>query len=168
MALHSPFPPFLLIALIPVAALINLFIAIRSIFFLSSDDDDDGGRAEERFIPPVSCDFPFDSPLNPRMLERSLPSVPYVSLAVDKLSGDARSPACVVCLEEILCQEEVCFLPACGHVFHAVCIRSWIRCSCRGNGGLLPTCPLCRVSLDLGSDDEDSCTACPLFWHTFS
>ncbi|KAH7430094.1 hypothetical protein KP509_09G083300 [Ceratopteris richardii] len=150
-AFAIPFSSFVLIAVIPVAALINLFIAIRSIFFLSSDD---GGSALEGVMPPVPCDVPFDSPLNPRMLEKSLPAVPYVSLAVDYLSGDTRCPACVVCLEEILCQEEVCFLRPCGHVFHAVCIRSWIRCSCRSNGGLLPTCPLCRVSLDLGSDED--------------
>ncbi|KAH7430092.1 hypothetical protein KP509_09G083100 [Ceratopteris richardii] len=104
-------------------------------------------------MPPTASDAHFDSLLT-RMLEKSLISVPYASLAADGLSGHVRSPSCAVCLEDFPRQEEVCVLPSCGHIFHAVCIRSWVRCSWRISGGLLPTCPLCRVSLDLETHEN--------------
>ncbi|KAH7430095.1 hypothetical protein KP509_09G083400 [Ceratopteris richardii] len=143
-----PVPGFILVAMIPIAAFLKIFSATLSLLSLSSDDD---GSSLDGLMVPVGSEVPIDSCFNHRILERILPSVPYGSLLGHACSGDARSPACVVCLNEIYHREEVCLLPSCRHVFHADCIRSWIHVSWNRIGGSLPSCPLCRVSFDLGS-----------------
>lgn len=45
---------------------------------------------------------------------------------------------CAVCLSEFEERETVKVIPSCGHVFHPVCIDSWLFC--RGS------CPLCRCT----------------------
>ncbi|GAB4857631.1 hypothetical protein Ancab_015537 [Ancistrocladus abbreviatus] len=48
----------------------------------------------------------------------------------------ARDTLCCVCLGEFELREELRQVPSCKHVFHADCIRHWLRANA--------TCPLCR------------------------
>jgi len=43
---------------------------------------------------------------------------------------------CVVCLEKIKSDEQICYNPGCLHVLHKQCMTEWL--------GYSKTCPLCR------------------------
>jgi hypothetical protein len=62
----------------------------------------------------------------------------------------AMSKKCSICLEEFKKEEELQPL-SCGHVFHPVCIRTWLQ--------IKNECPYCRTSQErryvLVDDDED-------------
>ncbi|ORZ36157.1 hypothetical protein BCR44DRAFT_1083587 [Catenaria anguillulae PL171] len=45
-------------------------------------------------------------------------------------------PTCVVCQGDYEVNEELMALPQCGHVFHAECVRPWLKSH--------TTCPMCR------------------------
>ncbi|KAF7069963.1 hypothetical protein CFC21_075533 [Triticum aestivum] len=55
-------------------------------------------------------------------------------------TSDDRSE-CVICMEPYEAGGDRCrVLPACGHMFHRRCLRTWLRTS--------STCPLCRASTE--------------------
>ena len=60
----------------------------------------------------------------------NIPSVVYRSNLVE---GETR---CVVCLEYFIERETVKRTEECGHMFHVLCIQTWLHNKC--------TCPLCR------------------------
>ncbi|KAJ8505907.1 hypothetical protein OPV22_006793 [Ensete ventricosum] len=66
------------------------------------------------------------------------------TLTVGVTDGVPAGGECSVCLETMGRGEEVCRMP-CSHVFHACCLRQWLRLS--------RLCPLCRFSLT--ADDGD-------------
>lgn len=107
-----------------------------------------------RFIPTVErcCNN-----VNALTSEPSFPAETWPSVLEEGVMGrsvakvqSAHGPVCVICLEELrseadsgACRQRSRSLPltalACGHSFHASCIRQWLEAS--------PTCPLCKVEV---------------------
>ncbi|CAN4126022.1 unnamed protein product [Withania somnifera] len=49
---------------------------------------------------------------------------------------DGEYSCCTVCLNDVVGGEDCRKLPKCGHVFHVVCVDTWLECNW--------TCPICR------------------------
>ncbi|XP_061990613.1 RING-H2 finger protein ATL66-like [Rosa rugosa] len=54
---------------------------------------------------------------------------------------------CAICMEDFVEGESCRVLPTCDHIFHLICIDSWLK--------LHPSCPICRKSIC-------KCTSCVL------
>ncbi|KAG0467048.1 hypothetical protein HPP92_018628 [Vanilla planifolia] len=67
--------------------------------------------------------------------EASLNCCTKVTTAAVEGSTDA---CCSICLSDYGDSDVLRQLPDCGHMFHAACVDSWLRCN--------PTCPVCRTS----------------------
>ncbi|MCE3050712.1 hypothetical protein HAX54_047929 [Datura stramonium] len=68
---------------------------------------------------------------------RSYPKLLYSQVKAHK--GDfASSSGCSICLADYKDNDVLRLLPYCGHLFHLMCIDTWLR--------LHPTCPICRNS----------------------
>uniref|UniRef100_A0A0E0JFI4 RING-type E3 ubiquitin transferase n=1 Tax=Oryza punctata TaxID=4537 RepID=A0A0E0JFI4_ORYPU len=65
-----------------------------------------------------------------------LPSFPYVRAHDSEVSNSAASVECAICLSGVHEGEMVRQLPACGHMFHQVCIDMWLSSHA--------SCPVCR------------------------
>ncbi|EPS74383.1 hypothetical protein M569_00375, partial [Genlisea aurea] len=71
----------------------------------------------------------------------SLPTVPF---------GGGTTGDCSICLSEFQEGEKVKLIPYCGHVFHPICIDTWLSAHV--------TCPLCRSSkLFIKRRNEEVC-----------
>ena len=72
-------------------------------------------------------------PVNQRVLN----SLPEITLDdISKLDGEKKN--CVICLENFKVGEKVIILP-CIHIFHSVCIKSWLATK--------DECPMCKFKL---------------------
>lgn len=105
----------------------------RRFFSANHEDDQSHRRPGLAPLPPYRGRFGLPSsssaPALDPLIVRALPLLSY--------SGVGKEEAgCVVCLSEFEEKETVKAIPACGHVFHPVCIDVWL--SCHGS------CPLCR------------------------
>ena len=58
--------------------------------------------------------------------------------ALEKLEGLNSMGKCMICLEQLSLEDEVCRMP-CSHVYHADCIIQWLKKS--------HMCPLCRFKM---------------------
>jgi TRAF-interacting protein len=60
------------------------------------------------------------------------------------MTGAAAWPVCTICYEDLrpLSDQHLHCLPACGHVFHALCLEQWLE-YCPGGKKKL-TCPICK------------------------
>uniref|UniRef100_A0A0E0EHW4 RING-type domain-containing protein n=1 Tax=Oryza meridionalis TaxID=40149 RepID=A0A0E0EHW4_9ORYZ len=60
------------------------------------------------------------------------------------MTGAAAWPVCTICYEDLrpLSDQHLHCLPACGHVFHALCVEQWLE-YCPGGKKKL-TCPICK------------------------
>ncbi|XP_062196064.1 uncharacterized protein LOC133899133 [Phragmites australis] len=60
------------------------------------------------------------------------------------MTAAAAWPVCTICYEDIrpLSDQHLHCLPACGHVFHALCLEQWLEYSPGGKKKL--TCPICK------------------------
>lgn len=68
---------------------------------------------------------------------RSYPKLLYSQVKAHK--GDfASSCGCSICLGDYKDNDMLRLLPHCGHLFHLMCIDTWLR--------IHPTCPICRDS----------------------
>ncbi|KAJ4806190.1 Ring-h2 finger protein atl8 [Rhynchospora pubera] len=70
--------------------------------------------------------------------KKSLQSLPTLSFSSGCQTDQAAtiSGECAICLGEFAEGESIRVLPPCGHVFHVVCIDTWL--------GAHPSCPSCR------------------------
>ncbi|KAL5973714.1 hypothetical protein ACLOJK_030370 [Asimina triloba] len=71
----------------------------------------------------------------------SLPSFSFDSIAAFQKSS---APDCAVCLSRFESGDQLRFLPACCHAFHARCIDVWLASN--------RTCPLCRSTIHVPFD----------------
>ena len=72
-------------------------------------------------------------PVNQRVLN----SLPEITLDdISKLDGEKKN--CVICLENFKVGEKVIILP-CIHIFHSICIKSWLTTK--------DECPMCKFKL---------------------
>ena len=72
-------------------------------------------------------------PVNQRILN----SLPEITLDdISKLDGEKKN--CVICLENFKVGEKVIILP-CIHIFHSICIKSWLTTK--------DECPMCKFKL---------------------
>ncbi|KAJ4803725.1 RING/U-box superfamily protein [Rhynchospora pubera] len=56
----------------------------------------------------------------------------------------AQRPICAICYEDLRpVVEHLQCVPACGHVFHELCLQQWMEYCPSGKG---PTCPMCKQS----------------------
>ena len=58
----------------------------------------------------------------------------------DEILGKMENKQCLICLDDYAINENVCYLP-CFHLFHSICIKSWIKKSNK--------CPLCKNIIKL-------------------
>ena len=56
-----------------------------------------------------------------------------------EFEGAAVAEECVICLAPLCVTEMVRRLPACGHLFHVICVDRWLHQQA--------TCPLCRTAV---------------------
>ncbi|XP_060185516.1 RING-H2 finger protein ATL70-like [Lycium barbarum] len=68
---------------------------------------------------------------------RGYPKLLYAQVKANR--GEyASSSGCTICLADYKDNDMLRLLPHCGHLFHLMCIDTWLR--------LHPTCPICRNS----------------------
>ncbi|PHU00346.1 putative RING-H2 finger protein ATL71 [Capsicum chinense] len=73
---------------------------------------------------------------------RSYPKLLYSQVKPHK-EDFASSSGCSICLADFKDNDMLRLLPHCGHLFHLMCIDTWLR--------LHPTCPICRDSTSSSS-----------------
>ncbi|CAI9115276.1 OLC1v1016133C1 [Oldenlandia corymbosa var. corymbosa] len=85
----------------------------------------------------------------------SLPKLTYSppSHAEGNGSGCGKfSVDCAICLAEFVSGDEIRLLPPCGHVFHVVCVDTWLKSH--------SSCPSCRVQILVAGNSTTKSTEC--------